>query len=73
MTIKVIKNNREHQQALKAIERLWNAKPRTSQGDKLELLSALVEAYEQSKYKILPPDPIEAIKIQDGARRAELC
>lgn len=75
MKIKVIKNEREHKDALKAIETLWNAKPGSAQGDKLELLVTLVEAYEDKKHAILPPDPIEAIKFrmeQDGLNSSDL-
>ena len=55
MTIKPIK---------KEIENLWDAKPNTSMGDRLDVLVTLVEAYEQKHYKVDPPDPIEAIKFR---------
>lgn len=75
MKIKVIKTEKEHKAALKAIESLWNAKPGTGQGDTLELLAALVEAYEEKKHAILPPHPIAAIKFrmeQDGLDNSDL-
>ena len=64
MKIKPIRTDRDYQEALSFIENLWNAKPRTPEGDKLEILTTLVEAYEQKKHPILPPDPIEAVKFR---------
>ena len=64
MTIKPIKTERDYRKALKEIERLWDAKPNTSMGDRLDVLVTLVEAYEQKHYKFDPPDPIEAIKFR---------
>jgi HTH-type transcriptional regulator/antitoxin HigA len=64
MTIKPIKTERDYRKALKEIENLWNAKPNTSMGDRLDVLVTLVEAYEQKYYKFDPPDPIEAIKFR---------
>jgi HTH-type transcriptional regulator/antitoxin HigA len=64
MTIKPIKTERDYQNALKEIEKLWNAKPNTPMGDRLDVLVTLVEAYEQKHYKIEPPDPIDAIKFR---------
>jgi HTH-type transcriptional regulator/antitoxin HigA len=64
MTIKPIKTERDHQKALKEIEKLWDAKPNTPKGDRLEVLVTLVEAYEQKHHRIEPPDPIEAIKFR---------
>ena len=75
MTIKVIKTERDHRAALKAIEALWSARPGTLQGDTLELLATLVEAYEEKRHAIFPPDPIEAIKFrmeQEGLDNADL-
>lgn len=64
MTIKPIKTERDYRKALKEIENLWDAKPNTSMGDRLDVLVTLVEAYEQKHYKFDPPDPIEAIKFR---------
>lgn len=75
MTIKPIKTARDYQNALKQIEKLWDAKPNTSKGDRLEVLVTLVEAYEQKHYKMEPPDAIEAIKFrmeQLGLKQSEL-
>jgi len=64
MTIKPIKTERDYRKALKEIENLWDAKPNTSMGDRLDVLVTLVEAHEQKHYKVDPPDPIEAIKFR---------
>lgn len=55
MTIKPIKTERDYQKALKEIEKLWDAKPNTSKGDRLEVMITLVEAYEQKHHRIEPP------------------
>ena len=64
MTIKPIKTERDYRKALKEIEKLWDAKPNTPMGDRLDVLVTLVEAYEQKHYRVDPPDPIEAIKFR---------
>lgn len=64
MTIKPIKTERDYNKALKEIEKLWDAKPNTAKGDRLEVLVTLVEAYEQKHHRIDPPDPVEAIKFR---------
>ena len=64
MTIKPIKTERDYRKALKEIEKLWDAKPNTPMGDRLDVLVTLVEAYEQKHYRLDPPDPIEAIKFR---------
>ncbi len=61
MDIKPIKTKKDYDAALKEIERLFTSSPGTRQGDRLEVLAMLVEAYEEKHHKILPPDPIEAI------------
>ena len=48
-TIKPIKTERDYQKVFKEIEKLWDAKPNTTKGDRLEVLVTLVEAYEQKK------------------------
>jgi len=61
MKIKPIKNEADYQAALEEIERLFDAAPDTLEGDRLEVLSTLVDAYEEKHYGIPLPDPIEAI------------
>lgn len=64
MKIKIIKTKKDYEAALKKIEELFDSKHNTENGDSLELLVTLVEVYEQKQFKILPPDPIEAIKFR---------
>ena len=64
MHIKPIHTNAAYEQALKRIEELWGATPDTPQGEELDVLTTLVEAYETQRYPMLPPDPIEAIKFR---------
>ena len=61
MEIKPIKNEADYQAVLEEIERLFDADPDTPEGDRLEVLTTLVEAYEEKHYSIPMPDPIEAI------------
>ena len=62
MNIKPIKTTADYEAALKEIERLFEAEPGTPQGDRLEVLTTLVEAYEDKHFAIPAPDPIEAIQ-----------
>jgi len=59
--IKPIRNQRDYKAALREIDRLFDAQPRTPEADLLEVWVTLVEAYEQRNHPIPPPDPIEAI------------
>ena len=61
MDIKPIKTESDYEAALAEIERLMGAEPNTPEGDKLDVLTTLVETYEEKHYPIDPPDPIEAI------------
>jgi HTH-type transcriptional regulator/antitoxin HigA len=64
MEIKPIKNARDHNLALREIERLWGSAKATRKGDRLDILVALVDAYERTHYPIDPPDPIDAIRFR---------
>ena len=61
MEIKPIRSESDYQAALKQIEVLFDAEPGTSNGDRLDVLTTLVEAYEERQYPIEAPDPVEAI------------
>lgn len=61
MDIHPIRTHKDYEQALERIETLFQAQPGTPEGDMLDILTTLVEAYEQQKHPIEPPDPIEAI------------
>ncbi len=64
MHLKPIKTDADHGAALREIERLWGAKEGTPDGDRLDILTTLVEAYEETHFPIDMPDPIEAIKFR---------
>ena len=64
MTNRLIKNEEDNDMALSRIEQLMDAKPGTAEMDELELLTALVEMYEERYFPISPPDPIDAIKFR---------
>ena len=59
--MKPIKDELVYQEALGRIEELWGAEPDTPQGDELDIMLVLVEAYEEKHYPIPPSDPVEAI------------
>ena len=61
MEIKPIRTEADYKAAVKEIEQLWGASYGSPEGDKLDVLVTLVEAYEEKHYPIPPPDPIEAI------------
>ncbi|MFM2063525.1 MAG: hypothetical protein RLZZ507_3195 [Cyanobacteriota bacterium] len=61
MNLKTIKNETDYQQALKEIEQIFEAEPNTPEYEKLDILTTLVEVYEQKHYPIDPPSPIAAI------------
>ena len=68
MDIRPIKNEADYQSALEEIERLFDAELDTPEGDRLEVLVTLVEAYEAEHHTIPLPDPIEAIEYHMESR-----
>ena len=62
MEIRPIKTEADYQAAMEEIGRLFDAAPDTPEGDRLEVLTTLVEAYEEKHFAIPLPDPVEAIK-----------
>jgi HTH-type transcriptional regulator/antitoxin HigA len=62
MDIKPIRTEQDYQNALTEIDHLFDAEPGTPEGDRLDVLVTLVEAYEQQYYALPLPDPIEAIE-----------
>lgn len=59
--VRPIRTKRDYEAALKEAERLWGAKTGTRDGDRLDVLATLIDAYEAEHYPMDPPDPIEAI------------
>ncbi|WP_339795384.1 transcriptional regulator, partial [uncultured Imperialibacter sp.] len=64
MDIKVIKTEGDYQLALKRLEVIFHAPADSKEGDEAEILSILIEKYENEHYPIAAPDPIEAIKFR---------
>jgi HTH-type transcriptional regulator / antitoxin HigA len=64
MDIKPIRNNRDHEQALRRVEALWDSQEGSPESDELGILATLIDAYERQRYPIDLPDPIEAIKFR---------
>lgn len=75
MEIRPIKTEQDYDAALAEVETLWGAEPDTPNGDKLDVLITLIEAYEARHHPIAPPDPVEAILFrmeQAGMQRKDL-
>ncbi|MBI4082801.1 MAG: transcriptional regulator [Candidatus Lambdaproteobacteria bacterium] len=73
--LKPIRTKADHRKALAEVERLWGAKSGTADGDRLDILATLIDAYEATHYPMDPPDPIEAILFrveQQGLTRKAL-
>jgi HTH-type transcriptional regulator/antitoxin HigA len=64
MEIKAIKTERDYDLALLRLEQIFHAEIDTPEGDEAEVLSILLEKYEEVNYPIEMPDPIEAIKFR---------
>lgn len=64
MEIKPIRSGADYRAALNEIEGLMMAEPDTPEGEKLDVLVTLVEAYERKHYPLDLPDPVEAIKFE---------
>ena len=75
MDIRPIHTLADHKAALARVEALWDAKPHTRKHDELEILTVLVAAFEEERWPIFPPDPVEAIRFhmeQNGLRNRDL-
>jgi HTH-type transcriptional regulator / antitoxin HigA len=64
MNIKPIRTRADYRAALKTIESLMDAKANTPEGDRLDILVTLVEAYERTHFPMDLPDAVEAIKFR---------
>ncbi len=62
MQIKPIKTKKDYEAALKAIENRMSARRNTPEGDQLDVLVTLVEAYERRHFPLDLPDPVAAIR-----------
>ena len=64
MEVKVIKTEEDYNVALERLEEIFQAPVDSMEGDEAELLSILIEKYEDENYEIEAPDPIEAIRFR---------
>lgn len=75
MHIHPIRNDVDHEAALREIEALWGAEQGSEAGDRLDVLVTLAEDYEKRRWPIEPLDPVRAIEVAmevNGHTRAEL-
>ena len=73
--LKPIRSEADYEAALAEVERLWGAKAGTREGDRLDVLATLIDAYEAEHHPMDPPDRIEAIQFrmeQQGLTRKDL-
>jgi HTH-type transcriptional regulator/antitoxin HigA len=64
MNIRLIKTEQDYNEAMNRLEEIFDASPGTAEGDELEVLSFLIDAYEKENFPIEAPDPIEAVKFR---------
>ena len=64
MDIKPIRTKADYRAALKEVETLMNAGPDTPEGERLDVLATLIEAYERKHFPMDLPDPVEAIRFR---------
>jgi HTH-type transcriptional regulator / antitoxin HigA len=65
MEIKSIRSNADYELALREIQRLWGAKEGTAEGDRLNLLATLVDAYETKHFPIDAPERLRSGRSRD--------
>ena len=73
--LRPIRTEHDYEAALSELESLWGSETGSAEGDRLDVLATLIEAYELRHHPMAPPDPIEAIKFrleQQGMSRKDL-
>jgi len=73
--VKPIRTEADYDSAMEEVASLWGAVSGTPEGDRLDVLATLIDAYEARHYPMDPPDPIEAIQFrmeQQGLSRKDL-
>jgi len=63
MEIRPIRNEKDHAKAVRMIEKLWGAPVGSREGDKLDVLATLVDAYESKHFPLSRLDPVDTIKV----------
>jgi len=64
MDIRLIKNEQDYQDALSRIDHIFDASTGSAESDEADVLTLLIDEYENQHYPIEAPDPVEAIKIR---------
>jgi HTH-type transcriptional regulator/antitoxin HigA len=73
--LRPIRSEADYRAALSDVERLWGSRTGTPEGDRLDILATLIDAYEEQRYPVDQPDPIDAIRFrmeQQGLTRRDL-
>jgi HTH-type transcriptional regulator / antitoxin HigA len=73
--VRPIRDEADYEAALAEVEQLWGAPAGTADGDRLDVLATLIDAYEAVHHPMDPPDPIDAIRLrmeQQGLSRKDL-
>jgi HTH-type transcriptional regulator / antitoxin HigA len=73
--VRPIRDEADYEAALAEVEQLWGAPAGTADGDRLDVLATLIDAYEAVHHPMDPPDPIDAIRFrmeQQGLSRKDL-
>jgi HTH-type transcriptional regulator / antitoxin HigA len=75
MEIHALKTTEDYENTLAQIDQLWGSPVGSADGDKLDVLLILIEAFEAKHYPIAPPNPIDALRFrmeQMDLKRADL-
>ncbi|MGK6312556.1 helix-turn-helix domain-containing protein [Neorhizobium sp. DT-125] len=75
MELKPIRTEADYEEAMALLGTLWDAESGTPEGDRLDVLATLIEAYESANYPVDLPDPIDAILFrmeQQGLSRKDM-
>ena len=73
--LRPIRTEADYEAALAEVERLWGTPAGSADGDRLDVLATLIDAYESEHFPVDPPDPIDAIRFrmeQQGLSRKDL-
>jgi HTH-type transcriptional regulator/antitoxin HigA len=73
--LKPLRTEADYEAALAEVERLWGTPSGTADGDRLDILATLIDAYESEHFPMDPPDPVDAIRFrmeQQGLSRKDL-
>jgi HTH-type transcriptional regulator/antitoxin HigA len=62
--VKPIRSEADYEAAMAEVETLWGAANGTPEGDRLDVLTTLIDAYEAKHYPMDPPNPVEAMRFR---------